>query len=118
VGSPRRQEYTVLGDTTNTASRLESFDKGMMDDEVTPGGCRILIGESTYLHVAELVRVRQIGHCQLKGREQTVAIYAVLGRAEPQVVSGNGKVDITMNHEDAGSPAPPMTIPFGSESKS
>ena len=43
IGACDRLEFTVMGDTVNTASRLESFDKGCFSEQT----CRILIGEST-----------------------------------------------------------------------
>jgi adenylate cyclase len=75
LGSPERMKYTTVGDTVNTASRLESYDKEFAKD-VT---CRILIGESTLRHVGHLFKTERIGVVNLKGKETKISIYRVLG---------------------------------------
>jgi adenylate cyclase len=78
IGSINKKEFTVLGDTVNTASRLEtSVAKPMM----------VVIGENTHAAVTGEFQCRSLGTVALKGKEKEVTAYEVLGGAAEAVIA-------------------------------
>ncbi len=72
MGSDRRFQYTVLGDTVNQAARFEPANKEY--------GTRIIIGETTWEAARDAVEARLLDRIVVRGLTRPVTIYELLGR--------------------------------------
>ncbi len=77
IGSADRLEFTVLGDTTNTAARLESAGKEVEVDDLTRE-CTILIGDATWKRLGGKFETKLVGPMSLKGKANQIIVHSVL----------------------------------------
>lgn len=70
IGSPKRMDYTVIGDGVNLASRLESACKEY--------SARILVSEGTFRGLKGTYRAREVDKVVVKGKTEPVAVFEIL----------------------------------------
>lgn len=68
IGSVKRMDYTAIGDTVNTAARLESNAKRG----------EILISEAVYERIKDRIEAEQVGELSLKGKATKILTYRLL----------------------------------------
>jgi adenylate cyclase len=100
VGSERRLEYTALGDTTNTAARLEGMTKG------TPH--QLFVADTTREMLTRPVEdLIEVGEAEVRGRVAKVMLWSLADQPAPPPETHTPAAE-PVEAGDAEHPLPPV----------
>jgi adenylate cyclase len=102
IGTPARSDYTAIGATVNTASRLEST-------VAKPG--QIVVGPATYEAVKGRFHCQPLQEQALRGMTRPIQPYLVLGDREAAAEGGSAAARPAPAESSTPDPATPTPIP-------
>ncbi len=80
IGSAARMEFTAIGDTVNTAARLESLSKQY--------GVDLLVSQSVEQRIRKEFHFRPVDLVRVKGKSEAMAIFTVVAASDAPVPGG------------------------------
>lgn len=78
LGARDRLHYTIIGDTVNTAQRIEALTRDLIE------GSGALVSHTTYAALAEQVRefnLQPLGRHHVRGKQEPIEIYRLLPKS-------------------------------------